>query len=231
MPKVFMEELGLDITKPYQDMYSFDSKKVKCLGLIKDMVVSLAQLTMKSVVMDIVVADKFMVIYLDDITIFSKFDEEHLQHLEQVFKKCRRYGISLNPKKSHFCMPEGKLLGHIISTGGIKVDPKRVCAIQQIDIPRNKKDVQSFIGKINFLRRFVPNFVEILKPITNMLKKDAVIKWSLEEKSSFQTIKQDLVEAPVLAIPDYAKYFFIFSFASEEMIVVVLLQKNEEGHE
>jgi hypothetical protein len=231
MPKVFMEELGLDITKPYQDMYSFDSKKVKCLGLIKDMVVSLAQLTMKSVVMDIVVADKFMVIYLDDITIFSKFDEEHLQHLEQVFKKCRRYGISLNPKKSHFCMPEGKLLGHIISAGGIKVDPKRVCAIQQIDIPRNKKDVQSFIGKINFLRRFVLNFVEILKPITNMLKKDAVIKWSLEEKSSFQTIKQDLVEAPVLAIPDYAKYFFIFSFASEETIVVVLLQKNEEGHE
>jgi len=77
----------------------------------------------------------------------------------------------------------------------------------------------------------VLNFVEILKPITNMLKKDVVLKWSLEEKSSFQTIKQDLVVAPVLAILDYAKYFFIFSFASEEMIVVVLLQKNEEGHE
>jgi hypothetical protein len=175
--------------------------------------------------------NKFMVIHIDDITIFSKFDEEHLQHLEQVFNKCRRYGISLNPKKSHFSMPEGKLLSHIILVGGIKVDPKRVCAIQQIDIARNKKDVQSFIGKINFLRRFVLNFVEILKPITNMLKKYAVIKWSLEEKSSFQTIKQYLVEAPVLAIPDYAKYFFIFSFVSEEMIVVVLLQKNEEGHE
>jgi hypothetical protein len=175
--------------------------------------------------------DKFMVIYLDDITIFSKSDEEHLQHLEQVFKKCRRYGISLNPKKSHFSMPEGKLLGHIISAGGIKIDPKRVCAIQQIEIPRNKKVVQSFIGKINFLRHFVPNFAEILKPITNMLKKDAVIKWSSEEKSSFQTIKKDLVEAPVLASPDYTKYFFIFSFASEETIVVVLLQKNEEGHE
>jgi hypothetical protein len=77
----------------------------------------------------------------------------------------------------------------------------------------------------------VPNFVEILKPITNMLKKDVVIKWSLEEKSTFQRIKQALVEAPVLASPDYAKYFFIFSFASEETIVVVLLQKNGEGHE
>jgi hypothetical protein len=69
----------------------------------------------------------------------------------------------------------------------------------------------------------VPNFTEILKPITNMLKKDAVIEWSLEAKSTFQRIKKDLVEAHVLANPDYAKYFFIFSFASEETIVVVLL--------
>jgi hypothetical protein len=64
-----------------------------------------------------------------------------------------------------------------------------------------------------------------------MLKKYDVIKWSLEEKSSFQTIKQDLVEEPVLASPDYTKYFFIFSFASDETIVVVLLQKNEERHD
>jgi hypothetical protein len=77
----------------------------------------------------------------------------------------------------------------------------------------------------------VPNFVEIVKPITNMLKKYVVIKWSLEEKSDFQTIKQDLVEAPVLASLDYTKYFFIFSFALEETIVVVMLQKNEEGYE
>jgi hypothetical protein len=61
--------------------------------------------------------------------------------LEQVFKKCRRYGISLNPRRSHFAMPEGKLLGHIISTGGIQIDPKRVCVIQQIDIPINKRVV------------------------------------------------------------------------------------------
>jgi hypothetical protein len=175
--------------------------------------------------------DKFMVIYLDDITIFSKSDDEHLQHLEQIFRKCRRYGISLNPRKSHFSMPEGKLLGHIISAGGIKIDPKRVDAIQEIEIPRNKKSIQSFIGRINFLRRFVPNFVEIIRPITNMLKKYVVIKWSLEEKSTFQRIKQALVEAPVLVSPDYAKEFFIFSFASEETIVAVLLQKNEEGHE
>jgi hypothetical protein len=128
-------------------------------------------------------------------------------------------------------MLEGKLLGHIISAGGIKIVPNRVDAIQKIEIPKNKKSIQSFISRKKNLRCFVPNFVEIIRPITNMLKKDDVIKWSLEEKSVFHRIKKDLVAAPVLVIPDYSKECFIFSFASKETIVAVLLQKNEEGHE
>ena len=81
--------------------------------------------------------DKFVVIYLDDITVYSKTDEKHLQHLERVFLKCIKFGISLNPKKSHFSMEEGKLLRHIISKDGIRIDPARVEAIGQIDFPRN----------------------------------------------------------------------------------------------
>jgi hypothetical protein len=81
--------------------------------------------------------DKFMVIYLDDITVFSKYDEEHLLHLKHTFKKCKRYGISLNPNKSHFFMHEGKILGHIVSIEGIKIDLERVESIQKIEIPRN----------------------------------------------------------------------------------------------
>jgi len=91
-----------------------------------------------------------VVIYIDEITVFSTFDEEHLQHLTHTFEKCRRYDISLNPKKSHFAMEEGKLLGHIVSPEGIKIDPERVKAIHHIYIPRNKKSIQSFISKINF---------------------------------------------------------------------------------
>ena len=77
----------------------------------------------------------------------------------------------------------------------------------------------------------MPNFVEIIRIITNMLKKYVVIKWSHEEISAFQRIKQALVEVPMLVNPNYAKEFFIFSFASEETIVVVILQNNQEGHE
>jgi hypothetical protein len=95
--------------------------------------------------------DKFVVIYLDDLTVFSKTDEEHLTHLKQTFEKCRRFGLSLNPKKSHFAMQEGKLLGHIISRDGIRIDPQRIEAIDTINIPRNIKEIQSFLGRIIIL--------------------------------------------------------------------------------
>jgi hypothetical protein len=92
--------------------------------------------------------DKFIVIYLDDITMYSSIDEEHIKHLRRVFKKCKKFGISLNPKKSIFSMEEGKLLGHIISKEGIKVDLNRVEGILNIGIPRSQKEVQSFLGKV-----------------------------------------------------------------------------------
>jgi hypothetical protein len=85
--------------------------------------------------------DKFVVIYLDDLTVFSKSDEDHLIHLKQTFEKCRRFGLSLNTKKSHFAMQEDKLLGHIVSRDGIKIDPSRVEAIDTINIPRNVKEI------------------------------------------------------------------------------------------
>jgi len=164
-----------------------------------------------------------VVIYLDDLTIFSKSDEDHLIHLKQTFEKCHRFGLSLNPKKSHFVMQEGKLLGHIVSRDGIKIDPKRVEAIDTINILRNVKEIQSFLGKIIFLRRFIPNFVEIVKLIIDMLKTNNEVKWTAEAKASFACIKKVISEAPVLASPDYLKDFLIFSFASEHTLVAVLL--------
>jgi hypothetical protein len=184
--------------------------------------------------MDIAFADekdKFIVIYLDDITVFSDSDDQHLKHLRRVFQKCRKFGISLNPKKSNFGMQEGKLLGHIISKEGINIDPNRVEAILNIGTPRSKKEVQSFLGKVNFLRRFIPNLAEIIKYITNMLRKGNEIKWTPEARKSFEDIKVALTKAPVLASLNFAKYFILFSFASEHTIAGVLLQKDEQNFE
>jgi hypothetical protein len=129
--------------------------------------------------------DKFVVIYLDEITMYYHSDKKHCDHLRKVFLKCRKFGLSLNPKKSLFSMKEGKLLGHIVSVEGVNIDSSRIESIQTFSLPRSKKEVQSFLGKINFLRRFVSNFVELVKYITTMLRKDSEIKWNVEACDSF----------------------------------------------
>ena len=91
------------------------------------------------------------VVYLDDIMIFSKKREEHTFHLKQIFERCRKYGISLNPKKCLFSITKGKLLGHLVSKNGISIDLERIKAIEQIPLPHNKKGMQSFMGTINFV--------------------------------------------------------------------------------
>jgi hypothetical protein len=128
--------------------------------------------------------------------------------------KCRKYGISLNPKKSHFALREGKLLGHIVSTYGVKINPTRVEAIHKLSLLRSKKDIQSFLGTINFIRRFIANFAELTKYITCMLGKDYEVKWTKEARHSFESIKKSIMTSPVLISMNFDKYFYIFSFAS-----------------
>ena len=128
-------------------------------------------------------------------------------------------------------MEEGKLLGNIVSKNGIKIDPARVEAIGEIALPRNKKEVQSFIAKVIFLRRFIIDCAEKMRNITEMLRKGSEIKWSSEANKSFEEIKDALTKAPILISPNFEKDFQIYSFAYEHTIAGVLLQKNEEGYE
>ena len=83
--------------------------------------------------------DKFAVVYMDNITVYARSDKEHIKHIEKKFLKCRKYGISLNPRKSNFALEEGKLLGHIISKDGIKIDPEGVNVIIKVEEPKRKK--------------------------------------------------------------------------------------------
>ena len=109
--------------------------------------------------------NKSVVIYLDDITVYSKKRSDHLKDLKQIFQRCLRYGISLNPKKSFFALSEGKFLGFIVSKSGIHIEPDRIKEISEISIPHNKKAMQSFLGQINFVKRFVPDFSRIISPL------------------------------------------------------------------
>jgi hypothetical protein len=122
-------------------------------------------------------------------------------------------------------------LGHIITKDGVKMDPERVQAIQHVPLPQTKKALQSFLGQINFVRRFIPNLAKTLKPLQRLLKKDVKFEWTEEGRRAFKSIKDAIGKSLVLISPNYAKDFQIFSFASEDTIAGVLLQKNDDNQE
>ena len=133
--------------------------------------------------------NKSVVVYLDNITIYSNKPEANIPHLKAIFEWCRWYGISLNPKKSKFAIDEGTFLKLVISPDGIIIYPRSIEAIKIITPPHNKKTMQSFLGKINFVRRFISDFTEIVKPLQEMIKKDTNFKWTKETKEEFDKIK------------------------------------------
>lgn len=152
-------------------------------------------------------------------------------HLKQIFEQYRKYGIFLNPKKSIFGVLKCTLLGHIIAKNGIKFDLKRVKTIAQILLPVNKKDMQSFPGTINFLHKFISDYVQIVKPLQEMIKKDEIYKWDKRENDVFSCIKQVIADAPALFSLDYGKDFLLYTFTLDSSIAIVLTQKDVEGNE
>lgn len=128
-------------------------------------------------------------------------------------------------------MSEGNLLGHIISKSGIKVDPNRVRTITQIPFPVNKKAMQSFLGKINFVPKFISDYARILKPIQEMVKKDAFYKCDKRENDVFPYIKHTIAEAPAFYSPDFNKYFLLYTFSSDTSLFIMLTQKDELNNE
>lgn len=165
---------------------------------------------------------KYVVVYLGDIIIYSKKQEDHVLHLKAIFERCQWYRISLNPKKTIFAIEECTLLRFVISLNQIAIDLRRIEAIKVISPPHNKKAMQSFLGKIIFVRRFISDFVEIVKPIQEMIKKDSNFKREKERKEEFDRIKEAIEEAPTLQIPNFDKKMILYNFSSDHSIATVL---------
>lgn len=145
--------------------------------------------------------NKTVVVYLDGIIVYSKKINNHLHDLKEIFEHCRKYGISLNPKKSFLALSEGKPLGFIVSKDGIYIDPAR---IKEISFPNNKKSMQSFLGQINFIKRFVHGFSKIILPLQQTIKKKSTFKCGHNERQHFDTIKQAIINAPYLSTPNFS---------------------------
>jgi hypothetical protein len=137
----------------------------------------------------------------------------------------------LNPKKSIFAVEQGKLLGFIVSSDGMIIDPERTQVIAKLPPPTSKKSMQSFLGQINFVRRFVPSFSEMVRPLQNLIKKDTQYHWGPTENQAFNAIKKAIINAPSLMSPDFSQDFTLYTFASDRSYAAVLTQKNSENNE
>jgi hypothetical protein len=137
----------------------------------------------------------------------------------------------LNPKKSIFAVEQGKLLGFIVSSDGMIIDPERTQVIAKLPPPTSKKSMQSFLGQINFVRIFVPSFSEMVRPLQNLIKKDTQYHWGPIENQAFNDIKKAIIDAPSLMSPDFSQDFTLYTFASDRSYAAVLTQKNSENNE
>jgi hypothetical protein len=165
--------------------------------------------------------------YLDDLPTHSLRRVDHPTHLRAIFVRCRFYRIRLNPHKCIFCVESGRLLGFIVSRQGIRVDPIKVEAILNLPPPSSLHQLQSLQGKANCLRRFIPNYVEITRGFTWLLKKYSEFVWDSIANNSFEALKLSLRRALLLFPPDYSCDYFLYLASSEYTIGMVLVQEDD----
>jgi hypothetical protein len=167
-----------------------------------------------------------VLVFLDDIPIYSSSLEDHLQHIEVVLKLLAQDGWKVKPSNCTFAQRSIAYLGHAISAKGVSTDPNKIKDVQAWPTPTSVKDLRSFLGLSGYYRKFVKHYGVISKPLTNLLKKKEVFVWTTETETAFQALKQALVSALVLALPDFALPFSIEADACAIGIGVVLSQKG-----
>ncbi|KAG2390376.1 uncharacterized protein HKW66_Vig0222180 [Vigna angularis] len=171
--------------------------------------------------------DKFVVVFIDDILIYSKSFEEHEDHLRTVLSVLREKELYAKRSKCQFWMKEIQFLGHVVSAGGIAVDPAKVKAVLDWESPRSVTEVRSFVGLAGYYRRFIEGFSKIVAPLTYLTRKDQPFAWTDRCEESFQELKKKLTSAPVLVIPDTAKPFEVYCDASYQGLGCVLMQERK----
>ena len=165
--------------------------------------------------------------WIDDILIWGKNQKEHDETLKQVLNRAKQKHLTLKKKKCKFAQTEIKYVGHIFSKAGLKPDPDKVSAIQDMPEPQSKKDLQRFLGMVNFLGKFFPNMAETTAPLRTLLQKDVEWHWNPEQQSAFQRVKQQLTQTPVLAHYSTDKPVKITADASSVGLGCALLQDDK----
>ena len=168
---------------------------------------------------------RFVLVFFDDILVYSATWDEHLRHLKEVLEVLRSHTLHVKLKKCSFGQTKVHYLGHIISQEGVLVDLEKISAMVQWPIPRSPKAMRGFLGLMGYYRKFIQDYGKIATPLTNMLKKNS-FKWNTKAEEAFQRLKEAMTQAPVLALPDFTRQFVVECDASGSGIGAVLPQDH-----
>lgn len=170
---------------------------------------------------------KSVLVFVDDILIYRKTIEEHGDHLRQVFQLLSQNKLFVKKSKCSFAQTSLEYLGHIIGKNGVSTDPTKIAAVEQWTTPTNVKQLRGFLGLTGYYRKFIRQYGVICKPLTTLLCKNVPYVWSPQVHDAFVTLKKALVQAPVLALPDFTKEFILETDACATGVGAVLMQ---QGH-
>ena len=164
--------------------------------------------------------------YLDDIIIFSKTEEEHLQHLEEIFIRLRKFGLKMKREKCSFFKKHVQYLGHLVSENGFEPLLEKLESIRKMPAPRTAKEVKQLLGLIGYYRKFVPHFADISRPLTKLTHHNIVFEWTDQCSKAFNHLRELLMEYPILRYPDPKQGYILYTDASGIRWSGVLTQEH-----
>ena len=170
--------------------------------------------------------DRSVIVFIDDILVYSKTQEQHEEHLREVLETLRRERLFAKFSKCEFWLREVQFLGHLVNQKGILVDPAKIEAVMQWEVPRSPSEIRSFLGLAGYYRRFIQDFSKIAVPLTRLTKKSVVFRWGPEQQAAFETLRQRLCEAPILTLPEGVEDFVVYCDASITGMGAVLMQRG-----
>ncbi|GKD66781.1 putative nucleotidyltransferase, ribonuclease H, partial [Tanacetum coccineum] len=171
--------------------------------------------------------DKFVIVFIDDILIYSKNKEEHEEHLRIILELLQKEKLYAKFSKCEFWLDSVKFLVHVINSQGVHVDPAKVEAIKSWSAPKSSTEVRQFLGLASYYRRFIEGFYLIAKPLTKLTQKNKAYEWGEEEEEAFQLLKGKLCSAPILALPEGSNDFVVYCDASLKGYGAVLMQREK----
>ncbi|GKD84941.1 putative reverse transcriptase domain-containing protein, partial [Tanacetum coccineum] len=171
--------------------------------------------------------DKFVIVFIDDILIYSKSEKEHGEHLKAILELLKKEELYAKFSKCEFWIPKVQFLGHVIDRRGIHVDPAKIESIKDWASPKTPTEIRQFLGLAGYYRRFIEGFSKIAKPMTKLTQKKVAFEWGDKQEAAFQTLKTKLCSAPILALPQGAENFIVYCDASHKGLGAVLMQNEK----